>query len=229
MSATPTRPGEVVAETALRRPLVDLSSPSAEPFRSLRLALGMRREDRASEVILFTSAEPGEGKSTIAANYARVCSMSMKSVALIDADMRQPNLHEVFGISRTPGLVDVCLDEIAADEAIIPVRGFGQLAVLPAGSSFARTADIASSPRMARVLEEVQASYDTIVVDTPPLLSAADAGALSTLPDVDVVLVVDKAAKRRTVLNAVRKLELISANVIGVVLNHQGRLSTYGY
>jgi capsular exopolysaccharide synthesis family protein len=229
MSANPTRPSEVVVERALGKPLVDLSSPSAEPFRSLRLAVGMRREGRAGEVILFTSAEPGEGKSTIAANYARVCSMSTNSVALVDADMRQPNLHEIFGISRAPGLVDVCLDQITVDEAIIPVRGFGQLAVLPAGSSFARTADIASSPRMGRVLEELQASYGTIVVDTPPLLSAADAGALSTIPGVDVVLVVDKSAKRRTVLNAVRKLELISANVIGVVLNHQGRLSTYGY
>jgi capsular exopolysaccharide synthesis family protein len=189
----------------------------------------MRRGGDESEVVLFTSAEPGEGKSTMAANYARVCSLSMKAVMLVDADMRQPNLHEVFGISRTPGLVDVCLDEIAVQEAIVAVPGFGQLSVLPAGSSFARTADVASSPRMGSVIEELRANYGTVVLDSPPLLSAADAGAIATLPGVDVVLVVDKSAKRRTVLNAVRKLELIDANVLGVVLNHRGRLSTYGY
>lgn len=229
MSTTPTRPREAVTESGSRQPLVDLSSASAEPFRSLRLALGMRRGGGESEVVLFTSAEPGEGKSTIAANYARVCSLSMKAVMLVDADMRQPNLHEVFRISRTPGLVDACLDEIAVQEAIVAVPGFGQLSVLPAGSSFARTADVASSPRMGSVIEELRANYGTVVLDSPPLLSAADAGAIATLPSVDVVLVVDKSAKRRTVLNAVRKLELIDASVLGVVLNHRGRLSTYGY
>ena len=229
MSTTPVLPREVPLDSGSRKPLVDLASASAEPFRSLRLAVGMRREGREQAALLFTSAEPGEGKSTIAANYARVCSMSVNSVALVDADMRQPNLHETFGIARAPGLVDVCVEELSVSDAIVPIRGFGQLSVLPAGSSFARTADVAASPRMARVMEELRATYATVVVDSPPLLSAADAGALATLPDVDVVLVVDKSAKRRTVTNAVRKLELIGANVVGLVLNHEGRLSTYGY
>src|SRR4051794_14440796 len=110
--------------------MVDLASPSAEPFRSLRLALGMRRGRTDSEIVLFTSAEPGEGKSTIAANYGRVCSMSMKSVALVDADMRQPNLHEIFGIPRAPGLVDVCIDDMPVEQALVRIPGFGQLSVL---------------------------------------------------------------------------------------------------
>lgn len=228
MSTTPARTREV-AGAEQRRSLVDLSSASAEPFRSLRLAVGMRRGGRTAGVVLFTSAESGEGKSTIAANYARVCSMSVESVVLVDADMRQPNLHDTFGIARAPGLVDVCTDDLSLERAIVPVPGFGQLSVLPAGSPFARTADVAASPRMAGVIEELHAKYGTVVLDSPPLLSAADAGALATLPDVDVVLVVDKSAKRRTAMGAVRKLELISANVVGIVLNHQGRLSTYGY
>jgi capsular exopolysaccharide synthesis family protein len=208
--------------------LVDLGSPSAEPFRSLRLALGMRLE-AGPAAILFTSAQAGEGKSTIASNYARISSMSAKSVALIDADMRQPSLHEVFGISRSPGLTDVCADGAAIEDTLVPIAGFGRLSVLPAGSAVGRPADLASSSRMANVIEQLRAKFDTVVIDTPPLLSAADAGALATLPGVAVVLVIDKSAKKRTVVNAVRKLELIEAHVLGLVLNHEGRLSTYGY
>jgi capsular exopolysaccharide synthesis family protein len=209
-------------------PLVDLSSSSAEPFRSLRLSLGMRAESETSTV-LFTSAEAGEGKSTIAANYARVCSMSVDSVALVDADMRQPSLHQIFRIPRAPGLVDVCSDGSALEDALVPIPGFGRLCVLPAGSAFARPADLAASPRMTRALEELREAADRVIIDSPPLLSAADAGSLATAPHVGVVLVVDHSSKRRTVLSALRKLELIDANILGVVLNHQGRLSNYGY
>jgi capsular exopolysaccharide synthesis family protein len=191
--------------------------------------LGMRTEDHPSSVLLFTSAEAGEGKSTIAANYARTCSMGVKSIALVDADMRQPNLHQIFGIPRAPGLVDVCTETVILEEAVVPIPGLGTLSVLPAGSAFARTADLAASPRMARVIEQLSAGYDIVILDSPPLLSAADAGALATLPNVDVVLVVDHSAKRKTVLSAARKLELIEANVLGIALNHEGRLSTYGY
>jgi capsular exopolysaccharide synthesis family protein len=189
----------------------------------------MRSESEPSSVILFTSAEAGEGKSTIAANYARICSMGVDSVALVDGDMRQPNLHQIFGIPRVPGLVDVCSDGLTLDDALVPISGFGRLSVLPAGSSFARTADLAASPRMLRLLEQLRATYDRVIIDSPPLLSAADAGSLATAPHVGVVLVVDHSSKRRTVLSAVHKLELIEANILGVVLNHQGRLSTYGY
>lgn len=209
--------------------LVDLGTASAEPFRSLRLSLAMRRDSEGPSVVLFTSAEAGEGKSTIAANFARTLSMGVKSVVLVDADMRQPNLHQLFVLPRAPGVVDVCADTVSIEKALVPIPGFGNLSVLPAGSSFVRTADLAASPRMARLVEHLSSRYSTVILDTPPLLSAADAGALATLPNVDVVLVVDRSSKRRTVLSAVRKLNLINANVLGVVLNHEGQLSTYGY
>jgi capsular exopolysaccharide synthesis family protein len=209
--------------------LVDLGSPSAEPFRSLRLALTMHTDPERSPIVLFTSADAGEGKSTIAANYARTSSMGTKSVVLIDADMRQPSLHQLFEIPRVPGVVDICTDNVSAEEAVVPVPGFGNLSVIPAGSAYARTADLASSPRMGRLIGHLSDNYDSVILDTAPLLSAADAGALATLPNVDVVLVIDQSAKRRTILNAMRKLQLINANVLGVVLNHEGRLSTYGY
>jgi capsular exopolysaccharide synthesis family protein len=214
---------------AVKSALVDLGTASAEPFRSLRLSLAMRRDSEGPSVVLFTSAEAGEGKSTIAANFGRTLSMGIKSVVLVDADMRQPNLHQLFALPRAPGVVDVCADTVAVEKALVPIPGFGNLSVLPAGSAFARTADLAASPRMARLVEYLTGQYGSVILDTPPLLSAADAGALATLPNVDVVLVVDRSSKRRTVLSAVRKLELINANVLGVVLNHEGRLSTYGY
>jgi len=82
---------------------------------------------------------------------------------------------------------------------------------------------------MAAILEEAAQTYALVVVDSPPLLSAADAAGIAALPGVSVLLVVDKGARRRVIRNALRKLELVNANVAGAVLNREGRLSTYGY
>src|SRR5437762_195227 len=87
---------EPVAVTSL----IDPDSPSAEAFRSLRFALRLRLESQPRKAILFTSADPGDGKSTVAANYALAASLSQR-VLLIDGDMHRPSQHEFFGLSRS--------------------------------------------------------------------------------------------------------------------------------
>jgi Mrp family chromosome partitioning ATPase len=82
---------------------------------------------------------------------------------------------------------------------------------------------------MAAILAEAAQKYSLVVVDSPPLLSAADATGIASLPDVSVLLVVGNAARRRLVRRALRKLELIEANVVGAVMNRDGRLSSYSY
>jgi capsular exopolysaccharide synthesis family protein len=215
--------------------LVDSSSPSAEPFRSLRLALELRTDHRRGNIVLFTSAEPGEGKSTLAANFALVSSFSQSSVLLIDGDLRRPRLHSLFNVPRAPGLVDGFAGFAAGDvraEDFPPVHEVGNLArlsLITAGKQFARTGDLVSSKRMGQFLSVASKAYGLVVIDAPPLLLAADAAGFATHPGVDVVLIVTRNSKRRPTTNAIRKLELIGANVIGIVANREGSLSTYGY
>lgn len=214
--------------------LVDPSSPSAEPFRSLRLALELRTENRRGNIILFTSSEAGEGKSTVAANFALVSSFSQSSVLLVDGDLRRPTLHSLFNTPRAPGLVDAFSNFATSDkpEEFPPVHEVGNLArlsLITAGKQFARTGDLVSSKRMAKFLSAASKAYGLVVIDAPPLLLAADAAGFAAHPGVDVVLIVTRNSKRRSTMNALRKLELIGANVIGMVANREGSLSTYGY
>ena len=212
------------------RKLVNPGAPSAEPFRALRLALQFPSlGDQNSKIVLMTSAEPGEGKSTLAANYALVAAIGFQSVLLIDADLRRPSLHDFFGLPRSPGLVDLAASNGDLNEFSRSIPTFGKLDVLTAGSAIRRSGDLTSSARMGAILAEAAQRYSLVVIDSPPLLSAADAAGLSSLPGVGVLLVVGNAARRRPVRRALRKLELVEANVLGAVMNREGRLSTYGY
>jgi capsular exopolysaccharide synthesis family protein len=209
--------------------IIDAGSPSAEPFRTLRLALGLRPETRRGKTIVFTSPNLGDGKSTIAANYALVASLTQQRVLLVDGDLRHPILHELLGVPRAPGLIDVLGKARKLDECVHSMQSLGHLDVLTAGPVMPRVGDIMSSRAMIELLADASQSYDAIVVDTPPVLEASDAATLAAQPNVDVALVVNGKGRQRPVLRALRKLELIAANVVGLVVNYEGQLSTYGY
>lgn len=221
-------PRESAETRGRKRGVVDPSQPSAEPFRTLRLTLELRESHRQGNVIVFTSANPGEGKSTIASSYALVAAINHPSVLLVDADLRSPTLHEIFGTPRAPGLVDVVLGQ-APTVASHRVSGLGNLDLLTAGSQVASGGDFMSSKRMHDFVESAAENYDLVVIDTPPILSAADAATIATATRADVVVVVDRRTRRRALMRALRELELVRANVLGVVVNREGSLARYGY
>lgn len=210
------------------RALVDPGSPSSEPFRTLRLALQLRTDESSSGAVLITSAEPRAGKSTIAANFAVVSSLHQR-VLLIDADLRSPSLHQIFGASRSPGLVDLLAAEGDLDDFVTTVPGLGTLDLLPSGRAIPRSSDLASSPRMAALLRSAAERYDTVVIDSPPVLSVADTEGLASHPGIDVVVVARPSSRRASVVKTMRRLELIEAHVVGLVLNEYGSARSYGY
>ena len=217
-----------MSESTIRRSLVDPASPSSESFRTLRLALQLRSESEGGRAgILFTSAEPQAGKSTMAANYALVSALGGARVLLVDADLRKPAQQEIFGVSRAPGLVELLATGGDLGSFSQRVRGFDDLYVLPAGREVSRSSDLASSRRMHELLHEAVGRFDLVVVDSPPVLVAADAEGLASHPDIDVVFVVNHTSKRRAVSKALRRLELIEARIAGLVLNREGRPDTY--
>ena len=211
-----------------RRYLVHPGEPSAEPFRSLRLAVELRPDARSGNTILFTSPRPGEGKSTIAANYALVAAQQ-RHVLLVDADLRNPSLHQFFEVPRAPGLVEALGSGGDVSELVHTIPSSDRLALLTVGSEVRSAGDIAASSLMANLLEHVRRSYDLVVIDAPPVLVAADAAGLASHPGTDVVVVVNRSGKRRPLVRVLRKLELTGANVLGVVVNRDGRLAPYAY
>lgn len=202
-----------------RRFLVEPESASAEPLRALRLAIEARTGSSDAKGLVFTSPHPGDGRSTIAANYALVAAHVQRPVLLIDADMRRPNLHLMFGLPQSPGLVDVLRDHLDPWQVTHTLPSLGGLHVMTAGSALARPGDVAASPAMAEMLETVYEDCEAVALDSPPALTAADAASLASHRGTDVVMVVKRSEKRRHLVSALRRLAVTEANVVGLVIN----------
>jgi capsular exopolysaccharide synthesis family protein len=198
--------------------LVDPNSTSAEPFRTLRLALQLRAQSQENATLLVTSAELAVGKSTLAANYAGISARGGERVLLIDADVRNPAQHAIFGASRSPGLVEYAANRTPLTDVVQRVT---------AGRDVARASDVAHSFRIADLLAEAWVDYDLVIVDAPPVLASADAEAFAAHSSVEIIFVVDRTSRRRNVAKALRRLELINAGIAGLVLNRDGAAPNY--
>jgi capsular exopolysaccharide synthesis family protein len=211
-----------------RSRLVDPNSHATEPFRELRLALELRPESRTGNTIVFTSADAGAGKSTLAANYALVAADDGLSVLLVDGDFRGPSLHEFFEVPRAPGLVELLSSDGQLTEFTHQIfTGDGDLELLTAGAAVRTAGHVASSSAMARLLDGARARFDVVVIDAPPALASADATGLASHRGNDLVVVVRPSGQLRVLKRALRKLELIDANVVGLVVNGGERQSVY--
>jgi Mrp family chromosome partitioning ATPase len=205
-----------------RRFLAEPDSPHAEPLRALRLAIEARVGTEKTRGLLFTSPRRGDGRSTIAANYALVAALAHMPVLLIDADMRNPSLHEMFDRPRSPGLVDALRDRLDPWEVAHDLPALGGLRLLTAGSPLPRPGDAAASPAMTELLQRVYEECEVVILDSPPALPAADVSGLASHPETDVVMIVNRSGKRRHLVSALRGLALTDANVLGLVVNREG-------
>lgn len=193
-------------------------SREAEAYRSSRTTLYHSTKDTHDKVIQITSAEPGDGKSTTAANMAIAIAQSGKKVLLIDADLRRPTMHILFALPQDSGLADVLLNEVAWTRAVRTTR-LSNLSVLTAGLSPSNPAELLSSVSLADLLRDAREVYDVIIVDTPPILAVSDPAIIS--PHVDGMLMVVRMGKNKRVA-AERARDLIDSHGIrlyGVIAN----------
>jgi len=198
---------------AVTRPL----SPVSEAFRVLRTNIRFSSVDKPLRTLLVTSAGPTEGKSTTAANLAAVMAQAGLKVVVMDADLRRPRLHQMFGIHPRGGLTGSLL-EGNMDGRLQPSQVEG-LAVLPAGDRPPNPSELLGSRRLQELLSLLTQHVDVVVIDSPPVLPVADAAVLAQSVD-GVLLVVDAGETRRGVAqHAVDSLRQVGANVIGAVLN----------
>ncbi|MGO4108852.1 CpsD/CapB family tyrosine-protein kinase [Paenibacillus sp. YAF4_2] len=199
-------------------------SPVSETYRTLRTNIEFAAIDSAMQVIMVSSAGPGEGKSTTIANLAVAYGQSDRKVVLIDADMRKPTAHKTFQISNRFGLSSVMAQHSTLQE-VIQSTDIPNLDVITAGPIPPNPAEMLASKRMTAVLDELRTMYDIVLVDTPPLLAVTDAQIAATKSD-GVVLVVDQGrVKRQFAQKAIQNLQNVNARILGVVLNNVKRRS----
>jgi capsular exopolysaccharide synthesis family protein len=198
--------------------LTDQGGMAAEKFRVLGLKLRHLREKRKLKRIVITSSIPEEGKSLIAANLALNQSRSkVLSTVLIDGDLRRPELASRFGFHRNlPGLSEVLRGERQLSEVVYKLEGSG-LWFLPAGMTPENPLEVMQSGRLQQMLEQLDASFDWVIIDTPPVRPLADTPLWMKLAD-GVLLVTREGVCEKKQLE--RALEVIDpATMLGVVVN----------
>jgi polysaccharide biosynthesis transport protein len=194
-----------------------LSGP-AEAARSIRTNLRFMAPDEPFRVLLVTSASPSEGKTTVACNLAIAMAQSGQSVLLLDADLRKPRVHRIFGKSSDAGLTAVLLDRSALTDELL-ATDIPSLSVLPAGPIPPNPAELLQSENFAELLSELKRTYDQIVIDSPPIGPVTDAAVLTTLVDGTVIVVRAFKTPREVVAEAKRTLENVGGRIVGAVLN----------
>jgi succinoglycan biosynthesis transport protein ExoP len=201
-----------------------------ESIRTLRNSILLANFDRRYRSLLVTSASPGEGKTTTAANLAAAHAEQGKRTLLIDGDLRRPSVHRNFDLPSVVGLSNALLGEISWREAVIQPEAVPNLYILPAGPPSRRASDLVGRG-LTEVLEEAAAEYDLVMLDAPPLLGFAEPLQMATA--VDGVVVVARAGQtsRKAVASVLATLNRLRAKVVGVVLNevHKELSDSYYY
>lgn len=195
----------------------DPKSIAAESYRTLRTNLQYSSFDEEYKVIVVTSSEPGEGKSTTAGNLALSIAQGDKKVALIDCDLRKPSLHKKFGVSNTVGLSDVIVGKESI--SVVGHRYNNNLTILTSGKIPPNPSEMLGSKSMKALIEALRKVFDYVILDTPPVQAVTDAQILSTRADGTLLVVKAETTKKESVINTVNLLKKVNANIIGTILN----------
>jgi non-specific protein-tyrosine kinase len=210
-------------------------SAAAEAYRTLRTNITFANPDKPVHTLLVTSTSPDDGKSTTIANLAITFAASGSPTVLVDADLRRPHLHTIFGVSNEAGLTTMVAEMARTKDGSVPKvplqsTQIENLQLLTSGPVPPNPAEILGSQRMNDLLAMLRNTAEYVLIDTPPVIAVTDAAVLA--PKVDGVLIIINAGKTRRdlAIKARDILKQVNANILGVVLNNaEIDKSSYAY
>lgn len=205
------------------------TSPAAESYRSLRTSLQFARHERQLRSIVVTSPAASEGKTATLANLGVVFAQAGERVVLVSCDLRRPRLGQFYGMDEREGLTTVLLGQQSLGDVLRPVPGFDRLRVLPAGPVPPNPAELLGSGRARQVIADLAASFDLVLIDSPPVLPVTDAVLLSQHADATMLVVAAGQTRRADLRRAAEKLHQVSTTVLGTVLNQVTKETGDGY
>lgn len=200
--------------------------PFVDAFKILRTQVMHRLREKGWNVLGITSPGDGEGKTLTAVNLAVSLAMeSTQTVLLVDANLRNPSIHDVFGLKDCPGLADYLLDDVPVENLLVH-PGIGRFVLLPGGRAIQNSTEILTSPKMLALVEEFKHRYPSriVIFDLPPLLQTADVLAFSPYTDA-LLLVVEEGKTSAGDVQRAFSLVKDSRPVLGTVLNKAGQLA----
>ncbi len=206
-------------------------TPLAEEYRTARtvlrhVLLPQADEGPSRRVVVFTSATEGEGKTSVVANLAVAFGLAGYRALVLDADLRRPAMHQVFGVDNREGLTTLLTADRPADWVVQPtahpgvsVITSGPLSLVRTAGSSASAADLLGSPELRAVVADVRRQFDVVLVDTPPALEASDAAAVAEVSDAVVLVLRAGHTGASELCETVERLAPSGAPLVGVILN----------
>jgi len=193
-------------------------SIAAESCRTIRTNLMFMAAESPNKTMVVTSANPKDGKTTVATNIAIAMAQSGQRVLLVDTDLRRPRIHKAFDLDNRIGLTTVLLGQCMLAQVTRDV-GIDKLSVVTCGPLPPNPAELLHTKQFSRFLEEAAAQYDRVIFDSPPLRAVTDAAILAPQCGGALLVVRAQATSRDAVLSALRSLRDVRANLLGGVLN----------
>lgn len=219
-----------------RQPLLALAAPhdlAAEALRSLRTSLYFTAPDAVNNRLMICGASPNAGKTFISANLAAINAQAGQRVLLIDANMRDGQLHTIVGGQAENGLSELLADRILLEEAVRSIDEVENLHFIPSGRKPFNPSELLMLPRFAAVLRTLSPRYDLVVIDTPPILSVTDATIIGHHVGTSLLVVRFGLNQSREVEMAMSRFRQSGVHISGVVFNgmekRSGGYTTNGY
>lgn len=207
----------------------DPGSNCAESFRTLRTTASITAPAQEKKILMFTSADPSEGKSFCSVNHAICQAQEGKRTLLIDLDLRRPSLGESFSLPpETPGVTDYLRGKNSVAE-LARETPYANLFFLPAGPAIPHPSESLSNGAIARLVEEVTEDFDRVIIDTAPINAVSDAFLVLPLADVICLVVRSGRTPQRAVRRAIELMARAEVPPSGIVLNFLPARNGNGY
>ena len=204
----------------------DPKSPVSEVFRTLRTNLQYMKKSNSCQTLVITSTVQGEGKSFVAANLAVTFAQASKKTLIIDADMRRPRQHTIFGIDMFPGLSNYLSGinlsrsrhETSIKECIYATK-IDNLYMMPSGNIPPNPSELLQSRKLNALLDEIEPNFDVIIFDGAPCLLVTDSTIISRVVDATILVASQNKTKMDDLKEAKRRINHVGGHIAGVVLN----------
>jgi capsular exopolysaccharide synthesis family protein len=190
----------------------------AEAFLTLHSALRLKDESKNAQCILLTSTMPGEGKSFTTTNLALTFAAHGERVAIVDCDLRKPNIHKSFRLENRKGVIDICAGAATIDDVVIR-NVHPNLDVIPTGGRAKNPTQILNGKNFEAMIADLRKRYDRIFFDTPPLAAVSDALIVLPLVDGSIFTIFFNKVRRKAAQFSAKKLLETNVPVFGAVLN----------
>ncbi|MBK0292103.1 polysaccharide biosynthesis tyrosine autokinase [Priestia aryabhattai] len=192
----------------------------SDQFRAIRANVHFLTKEKTCKLFLITSPETGEGKSTMAANLAVSMAQKKEKILLIDANLRDPAIQDIFDIPNNGGLIDILESEEPFEEVVHQTR-IENLDILTCGSFSIHFGELLGNKKMKNLLAKLSACYDVVLIDSPSVLMSPETSLLSTYCDGVILILKRGNTKVEKIKEAKKVLDIAGAKIVGAVMNEK--------